>query len=136
MLCIFQSLFCNDEVSDREFAVDTILSIRKGSECGDMTVRARRTPLLNKKAESVKDLIDWSKEKIFEAVLSCCLSTTELNKMKSEKMIVLKFPVHGQSIEHCVPAVTQASSSVFEHEQRDVFIKATLDHRKLMPTQQ
>ena len=73
-MCIFKSLLCNDEVSDREFAVDTILSIRKGSECGDMTVRTRRTPLLNKKAESIKDHIDWSKKKILG------LSTTELNK--------------------------------------------------------
>ena len=95
-----------------------------------------RTPLLNKKAVSIRDLINWSKEKVFEPVLSCWLSTTELSQINSEKMIVPKFPIHEQSIEHCFQAVTRASSSVFGHEQRDGFIKATLDYRQLMPTQQ
>ena len=95
-----------------------------------------RTPLLNKKAVSIKELIDWSKDKVFEPVLSCWLSRTELSQINSEKMIVPKFPIHEQSIERCFQAVTRASSSVFGHEQRDGFIKATLDHRKLMPAQQ
>ena len=88
--------------------------------------------------ESYRDnqLIDWSKENVFEPVLSCHLSQTELIQIKSTKMVVPKYPVHGQSIERCVQAVTRASSCVFGHEQRDGFIKFTLDHRKLMPTQQ
>ena len=50
-------------------------------------------------------------------------------------MNVPDFPVHGQSIERSVQAVTRACTAVYEEERRDDFIKATLSHRSMLPKQ-
>ena len=41
-------------------------------------------------------------------------------------------PVHEQSIELCVLAVTRARMSVYGQERREGFIKATILHRNIM----
>ena len=51
-------------------------------------------------------------------------------------MQVMDFPVHAQSIERCVEEVTRASATVYGEDRRDGFIKATLAHRTILPTNQ
>ena len=85
-------------------------------------------------ASTLTDLIEWNNpaNKIYEPLLTCHLTNNELIDLVSNKMNVPDFPVHGQSIERCVQAVTRASATVYGAESRDGFIKATIMHRRLM----
>lgn len=85
-------------------------------------------------ATDLRDLIEWSNPEIplHESLLTCQYTKDELINIAQKKMTVPGFPVHGQSIERCVQAVTRSSSTVYGEDRRDGFIKATLMHRKLM----
>ena len=102
------------------------------SEFGDISVRERINPKLNRYATKLVDLIDWSYD-IHEPLLTCSMSKNDLSKLKVAPMVVDDFPVHGQAIERCVKEVTRASATVFGQESRDGFIKATLAHRNILP---
>ncbi|GBL92288.1 hypothetical protein AVEN_35838-1 [Araneus ventricosus] len=46
---------------------------------------------------------------------------------------IQKFSCHSQTVERCVKLVTEASNKVWGHEARDVYIRATLKFRSVMP---
>ena len=129
---LLQTLLCSSDSGDRRFAVDTICKLRGSSEFGDISVRERINPKLNRYATKLVDLIDWSYD-IHEPLLTCSMSKNDLSKLKVAPMVVDDFPVHGQAIERCVKEVTRASATVFGQESRDGFIKATLAHRNILP---
>ena len=57
---LLQTLLCSSDSGDRRFAVDTICKLRGSSEFGDISVRERINPKLNRYATKLVDLIDWS----------------------------------------------------------------------------
>ena len=61
---ILTALLCSEAKEDREFAITTILSIRKGCDVGDMTCRQHKTPNINLGAKTVRELINWKNDKI------------------------------------------------------------------------
>ena len=133
---VLQAMLCSDRLPEREFAVSKILQLRNGAEKGNASARTFRVPPINMEAKELEDLINWKDPNltIHEPLLTCDFSKEELLRVVDTPMTVPKFPVHGQSIERCVQAVTRASSSVFGHDRRDGFIKSTLLHRQLMAT--
>ena len=131
---VLQAMLCSDNQTEREFAVSKILDIRGDSPKGDESLRVFKVPPINMETKELGDLIDWTEVKLHEPLLTCNLSKAELLSIMEAPMTVPKLPVHGQSIERCVQAVTRASSSVFGEERRDGFVKSTLEHRQLMAT--
>ena len=131
---ILETMLSSKDQKDREFAVTKILEIRNGNDKGDTNVRVRKTPAIDINTTNLKELIDWNKEEVFEPVLTCSLTIDELKEFVAKPMDVPKFPVHGQSIERTVQMVTKAASLVYGHEKRDGFIRSTIEHRKVMPS--
>ena len=136
---ILQTMLCSDNTEERKFAVDKIIQLRgEGDEeiqLGNSSVRPRKTPIVNTDAESLAEMIDWSKT-IFEPTLTCQLTTAEVRKIVDEPMLVPQWPCHSQSIERCVKQVTEAAGKVFTHEKRDGYIRAQEASRKLMASNQ
>ena len=130
---ILQTMLASTDRSEREFAIHKILAIRGSNKLGDRQPRARKTPQINTEATRLQDLIDWSTD-IHEPVLTCHIPSENLSNYLEKEMTVPKFPVHGQSIERCVQAVTRACGAVFGEDRRDGFIHASLAHRRLAPS--
>ena len=86
---VLLSLLVSSDKHDRSFAVDTIIKLRNGKEKGDKGIRIRKKPFINLKAERLRDLIDWNKEKISEPIFTCDLLSDEL---QSYKEVTLKAP--------------------------------------------
>ena len=128
---VLQCMLVSDKSDLRKFAVDKITQLRNGEEKGDKSVRPFKMPMINLQCKDFTDIIDW-KSQIHEPLLTCDMSIDALTALKDTPMEVPDFPVHGQAIERCVKAVTRSCSAVIGHEKRDGYIKATMDHRKLM----
>ena len=127
-------MLVSDDRSLREFAVGKILATRNGATSGDTSYRPYRMPDINLAANDLRGLIEWSNMKLknVEPRLTCHLILGQLMNIVDSEMSVPNYPVHGQSIERCVQSVTRASASVFSEETRDGFMKATLQHRKIL----
>ena len=132
---LLQTLLCSSESEDRKFAIETICNLRGEESSGDTSLRIRKNPTLNINATSLVQLIDWSSD-VHEPLLTCSMSKEDLLKLETVPMEVMDFPVHAQSIERCVKEVTRASATVYGEDRRDGFIKATLAHRNILPTNQ
>ena len=132
---LLQTLLCSPNHENRKFAIETICKIRGESNFGDKSLRVRRNPKLNTHATTLVGLIDWSSD-VHEPLLTCSMSKEDLWKLENDAMEVINFPVHGQSIEQCVKEVTRASATVYGEERRDGFIRATLAHIDILPTDQ
>ena len=129
---ILQSLLVSDDKTERSFAVETILKLRGESNLGDNNIRPYRISPLNWSAEKLTELILWDKH-IYEPVLTCNLSREDIHAFIDNKMVVPKFPVHGQSIERIVKEVTIASAAVCGFEKRDGYIRSRAANRELVP---
>ena len=132
---LLRTLLCSSESEDRKFAIETICNLRGEESSGDTSLRIRKNPTLNINAKTLVELIDWSSD-VHEPLLTCSLSKEDLLKLETVPMQVMDFPVHAQSIERCVKEVTRASATVYGEDRRDGFIKATLAHRTILPTNQ
>jgi hypothetical protein len=130
---IIQTLLCSDDIEERRAGVQKILDLRGGDDdsLGDLSVRSRKTPIINPEASSLLELIDWS-DGVYEPPLTCNLSTQEVKKFISEPMQVPQWPCHGQSIERCVKQVTEAAGKVYTHEKREGYIRGQEVSRQLM----
>ena len=98
-------LLASSNEEDRNFGFDQILKIRGDSDYGDKKPRARKTPTINMKANSLKDLIYWENEKIHEPIFTCSLSQFELKEILDSPMEVPYYPLHTQSTERAVKQV-------------------------------
>ena len=108
--------------------------LREGGEesFGNDQPRSRRTPELNFKATSIKDLSNWDRENIHEPPLTCHLTSTKLRQFYGSPMEVPSWSTHTQADERCVKMVTEASVAVFGEEKRDGPIKSQQLSRQLM----
>ena len=128
------SMLSSDDVNDRKFAIDKILSIREGATEGSTCVRYYDVPKsLNMKATSCRDLIEWPKEQITEPVFTAPLSSSELRSLENAPLCPPKYSVHTQSCERAVKCVTEAAKEVCGWERRHRLILTRCKHRKTMP---
>lgn len=100
-------------------------------------VRRFVIPTINFEATDYVDLIDWQ---------SCCVTSPpvlrEISSQELLKMIqngvpmdcwdFIKFPSHTQAVERIIKLVTAASGKTVGQQNRDRFIRATLQSRKHM----
>ena len=97
---ILQHLLSEGCAEERQFAVTTILQIREAKghpEIGDGSFRKRKNPIINMKASSFMDLIDWSKKQLLhEPVLTTSIPSKDLADFLTQQMVVENFPVHTQ----------------------------------------
>ena len=147
--CLILSLLASPIISERKFAIDQVLKLRKGREFGDNSVRPRITPKLNLSATSLSTLISWAPGKVQEPSFTCGLSTTEILGFERVAYNPPKFTCHAQATERfdnfllhindqislprAVKLVTEAAASVCGQEARDGFIRARIHHRQEMP---
>ena len=107
--------------------------MRGENESGDMSVRARKTPNVNKDAITIMNLTSWDKKEVYEPVMTCNLSKQELVNILDNPMKVDYLPCHGQAIERVVKQVTKAAAAVYGEDRRDGFIRASTALRNLVP---
>ena len=97
-----------------------------------MSNRSHLTPRINLSATSLIDLISWDRD-IHEPVFTCSLQSTEIKTFIEIPFIVPSFTIHTQSAERAVHQVTEAASAVAGQECRDGFVRARIQHRKIIP---
>ena len=101
------------------------------------TIRHFRVPKLNIKPCSYIDLIDWRETPVSEPVFTASITTEKIKEMISKKKFIdVKIPAlpcHTQSVERHIKLVTEAVSSVCDHENREGYIFNTLKSRATMP---
>lgn len=132
---ILIAMLMDQRRSIRELAVRRILKCRESTS--NLTIRVFKLPTFDFKACDYSELIDWEN-----------MSEPPVTKVMSED-VILKFienethdcaisalrnmPCHTQATERCIKLVTEASSAVCGPENREGWIKNTLESRRLMP---
>ena len=93
---------CSHDKEERRFAVEKIVGIRQGREKGDRSNRQRvQVKNFNPNAKTLPELCTWDSN-VFEPVLTCQLSLTDIETIIEEQFKVEYEPLHGQSIERAV----------------------------------
>ncbi|GBN84829.1 hypothetical protein AVEN_69258-1, partial [Araneus ventricosus] len=100
-------------------------------------VRRFVIPAFNFRATDYVDLIDWQACNVTPPAVLRHISYHELLKMIQDDVPVdgcefIKFPSHTQSVERIVKLITEASRKRVGPQNRDGFIRATLESRKQM----
>lgn len=103
---ILLSMLASPNVLEREFAVEKVLSIRRGEEYGNKQPRTWVKPDINFDATTLQDLIDWDGDKIHEPVFSCDLSRQQIKDIVDNQLQVDNYPLHTQSTERAVKLVS------------------------------
>ena len=126
------SLLVSQEKNDRIFAVSQILGLRNGLDTGDMSVRPRKTPIINMLAKDLKSLVSWESEKVYEPVFTCSLSIEDIKNFVDSPLRPPEFSSHTQSTERVVKQVTEAASAVVGQAARDGYIRAKAKNREIV----
>ncbi|GBN11044.1 hypothetical protein AVEN_22835-1 [Araneus ventricosus] len=100
-------------------------------------VRRFVIPAVNFRATDYVDLIDWQVCNVTPPTVLRHISSHELLKMIQDDAPMdgwdfIKFPSHTQADERIVKLITEASRKIFGPQNRDGFIRATLESRKQM----
>ena len=133
---VLQAMVCSDKLEERKEAVEKILEIRgDGNEeiqLGDISVRPRRTPIINIKALKLNELVDLASKDVTEPPLTAKLTTAKVKKFIDQPMEVPDWSSHTQSVERCVKMVTEAAAHVYSHDRREGYIRSQVISRELM----
>ena len=113
---ILYSLLCSNKKDDRTFAVKQILNIRGDEQFDNSHVRAFHVPQVKWDASSLLNLIEWPNN-IYEPVITCDLSTSDLHKLIDQPLVPINAPRHTQSCERAVKKVTKASEKNWSYEK-------------------
>ncbi|GBO28319.1 hypothetical protein AVEN_271733-1, partial [Araneus ventricosus] len=94
-------------------------------------------PAVNFGATDYVDLIDWQAYNVTPPPVLILIGSHELLKMIQDDVPMdgwdlIKFPSHTQAVERIVKLVTESSRKRVEPQNRDGFIRATLESRKQM----
>ncbi|GBO36602.1 hypothetical protein AVEN_148832-1 [Araneus ventricosus] len=92
---------------------------------------------VNFRATDYVDIIDWQAFHVTPPPVLRQMSSHELLKMIQDDVPMdgrdfIKFPSHSQTVERIVKLVTEASRKRVGPQNRDGFIRATLESRKQM----
>ena len=118
------AMLCSDDPGLPEFAVEKLLKVRNGSNCGDVSVRVFVPRPLNLNADSLRFLVDWEKITITESILTSHLSLDEISNLVEKKLECFRFPAHTQAVERLIREISEACHSVAGYRRRDGFIRA------------
>ena len=128
------NLLASDEKSDREFAIQKVLAIRKDSEKGTLCTRDYTVPKsVNLNANGLKDLIAWDQDPITEPVFTALLSNDELRALSETPLCAPGYSCHTQSCERAVQGVAEASKRICGWERRHRLVLTRMGHRQRMP---
>ena len=125
-------MVCDTDPIPRAVAVDKILKLRNGSDAGDTSVRQFDIPAIQFDCDIYHEMIDWSKEDIYEPVLTSSLSIRELENIRIEALTIPDYPNHAQGCERQVKETSRAAALVAGFEARDGYIRASAVSRKMM----
>lgn len=122
----------------RELSLRRILKART---CHNGNVRKFSIPKINFNAADYADMISWQDQAITEPPLTKHIKEDRLKSLiekarstKDELPVEFsRFPCHTQAVERMVKKVTEASAAVCGKSNRDGYIMAKIDSRKLMP---
>lgn len=130
-------MLADDNKVIRELACRRILKARSEKVTG---IRKFKVPSFNLNAPHYTDIIVWhdSQITVTEPPLTKSLSAEALkeiveNGLETKENIAPLFPCHTQAVERCIKLVTEASGAVCGEEKRDVFIRARLSSRQMIP---
>ena len=133
---VLQAMVCSDKDEERKEAVEKILEIRgdgnEDTQLGDISVRPRRTPVINIKAVKLNELVDLACDDVTEPPLTSKLTTAIVRKFIEQPMEVPDWSSHTQSVERCVKMVTDAAAHVYSHDRREGYIRSQVISRQLM----
>ena len=101
-------------------------------QLGDISVRPRRTPIINIKALKLNELVDLASKDVTEPPLTAKLTTAKVKKFIDQPMEVPDWSSHTQSVERCVKMVTEAAAHVYSHDRREGYIRSQVISRELM----
>ena len=79
---------------------------------GGWKCQTKKIPNINLETTTLRGLIDWEKEKLYEPILTCSLSLNELDGLRGTPFSCPYYCNHTQSTERAVQQVTQAAESV------------------------
>ncbi|GBN97392.1 hypothetical protein AVEN_1666-1 [Araneus ventricosus] len=110
----------------------TVESTEKGT-----CVRGFVIPAFKFRATDYVDLIDWQACNVTPPTVLRHISSHELLKMIEDDVPMdgrdfIKFPSHMQALERIVKLITEAFRKKVGQQNRDGFIRATLESRKQM----
>ena len=101
---VLLTLISSSDKKEREFGVERILERRGEKNFGDITVRPRRTPVIDLQGTSLINLISW-KTDVHEPVFSARLSREEVKALINTPFSPPYYPSHTQSTERAVRQV-------------------------------
>ena len=107
--------------------------LRSRSENPVGLIRAFKVPVINFEAASFHSMIEWkdySEPPLTKHVSDSCLINSFKTKIFERIDKLKRVPCHTQSVERHIKLVTEASSQVCGHHNREGFIKVTLNSRK------
>ena len=105
-------MVCDDRKEVRSQAIDRILNAR------------RRSPKqINFKTTDYANMIDWTKEPVYEPPILKEFSESDLIKVYSAPLDLPAYPCHSQSVERAVQMVTIASERKIGYESRQNYSK-------------
>ncbi|GBM34694.1 hypothetical protein AVEN_191846-1 [Araneus ventricosus] len=120
----------------RTLAAQQIIKAREIGSDGNCVCRFF-IPAVNLRSADYVDLIDWQACNVTPPTVLSHISSHELLKMLQDNVPMddrdfIKFPPHMQAVERIVKLITEASRKRFGPQNRDGFIRATLESRKQM----
>ena len=133
---IFLCYVTSRDREERVFAVEKIKQIRALSRDptkGDKLPRTRANPKqLNVSASKLHEVIPESEFK-YEPLLTCDISTNELQKLVEAPLVIKPYPSNTQSVERAIREMTEAGQRVSTEERRDGVIVARQIANHILP---
>ncbi|GBN96867.1 hypothetical protein AVEN_266714-1 [Araneus ventricosus] len=132
------SMLTDERCHIRTLAARRIIKAREIFPDGNC-VRRFVIPAVNFQATDYVDLIDWQACNVTPPTSLRHISSHELLKMIQDDVPMdgwdfIKFPSHTQAIERIVKLITEASRRRVGLQKRNLFIRATLESRKINVT--
>lgn len=130
---LFLAMLTDPQKHIRELAARRILKARNKKTS---KVRLFKLPNINFNASSYIDLIDWQ-QNITEPPILKTISDGNIQLFVEQKgegdICLLRLPCHTQAVERAVKTVTEASSTLCYKSDKEGFIKAQIESRRVMP---
>ena len=127
------SMLTDPEEKTRQEAIDRILHIRGEQDKGNNSTRKFIIPVLNFKATTYTELIDWETETLYEPSLTTSMTVSQLRELQHSPLSLPSYPAHTQSVERLVKQASRAASAVAGYSARDGFLRASAKSREMMP---
>lgn len=127
------AMLTDSQTHIRELAARRILKARNTKT---NKIRLFQLPNINFDALSYVDLIDWQ-ENVTEPPILKTIPDKDIRLLVEQRgegdISLLRLPCHTQAVERAVKSVTEASRTLCSKSEKEGFIKAQIESRKIMP---